>query len=60
MIRLTRMPDRVVVAKEAEGRKGRGLYLCPDSSCLRKAQRRKGVGPLDEIALIKEAGNRNC
>ena len=57
MIRLTKTPDRVVVPKERKDQKGRGLYLCPDSSCIRRAERRKGVGPLGEIALIKEARN---
>ena len=51
MIRFTKTPDRVFVPKERKDQEGRGLYLCPNSSCLRKAERKKRVGVLHELAL---------
>ena len=59
MIRFTKTPDRAVVLKEKKDQKGRGLYLCPDPNCLKKAERKNGVGFLDEVALIKGACSRN-
>jgi len=59
MIRFTKTPDRMVVLKERKDQKGRGLYLCPDPNCLKKAERKKGIGFLDKVALIKEACSRN-
>jgi uncharacterized protein len=59
MIRFTKTPDRMVVLKEKKDQKGRGLYLCPDPNCLKKAERKKGVGFPGEVVLLKGACSRN-
>ncbi len=52
MIRFIKTPDRVVVPKEKKDQEGRGLYLCPGPGCLREAQRKKRVSPMDRDTLM--------
>lgn len=58
MIRFIKTPDRVVVPEERKDQKGRGSYLCPNPGCLREAERRKRVSPLD--GAIRMALNLGC
>ena len=49
MIRLTKTHDRWVAPQEKKDQQGRGFYLCPDLKCRKKAERKRGIGPLDWI-----------
>lgn len=43
MMRLTQGSDGMMVVDEKRNLNGRGFYLCPDSGCLKMAQKNKKV-----------------
>ena len=58
MIRLIKTPARVFVTRKGKDQEGRGLYLCPNPGCLRKAERKKRVSPLDgDIRMALDLGS---
>lgn len=54
LIRVIKTPEGEVVL-DATGRKnGRGAYICPDTECLRKAVRSKGLERSLKISIPEE------
>jgi len=51
MIRLVRTPDGLAPADGKNG-SARGFYLCPDSECLKKAEKKN---PMGRVLAIGEA-----
>ncbi len=58
MIWFIKTPDRVVVQGRKKDQKGKGFYLCPNPGCLREAERKKRVSPLDGV--IRMALDLGC
>ena len=59
MIRFTLTTDGVAMAPRARHQDGRGLYLCPDASCLKAARKKRrleasvDLDPFEEWPEIK-------
>lgn len=43
MIRVIKTPEDVIVIDVTGKKNGRGAYICPDSQCLKKAIKSKGL-----------------
>ena len=54
LIRLVRTPEGEVVADMTGKKNGRGAYLCPSESCLRRVQRSKRAEKVLECAVPDE------
>ena len=54
LIRIVRTPEGEVVADMTGKKNGRGAYLCPSESCLRRAQRSKRAEKVLECAVPDE------
>ena len=54
LIRLVRTPEGEVVADMTGKKNGRGAYLCPSESCLRRVQRSKRAEKVLECAIPDE------
>ncbi len=50
MLRIVRTPEGEVLPDPVEKKDGRGVYLCFETGCMEKAQKRKSI----ERALKKE------
>ncbi len=49
MVRLTRDPEGFLHVSDPKNFSGRGIYLCPDRTCLKKAQKKKHLFQADEV-----------
>jgi predicted RNA-binding protein YlxR (DUF448 family) len=54
LIRLVRTPEGEVVADMTGKKNGRGAYLCPADSCLRRVQKSKRAEKVLECAIPDE------
>jgi predicted RNA-binding protein YlxR (DUF448 family) len=54
LIRIVRTPEGEVVADMTGKKNGRGAYLCPSESCLRRVQRSKRAEKVLECAVPDE------
>ena len=54
LIRLVRTPEGEVVADMTGKKNGRGAYLCPSDSCLRRVQKSKRAEKVLECAIPDE------
>ena len=54
LIRLVRTPEGEVVADMTGKKNGRGAYLCPSESCLRRVQRSKRAEKVLECVVPDE------
>jgi predicted RNA-binding protein YlxR (DUF448 family) len=55
MVQFVKGTDGVVLVNEKKRIHGRGFYLCPDLSCLGKAEKReKGIGFLRSLDPLRE------
>jgi predicted RNA-binding protein YlxR (DUF448 family) len=54
LIRIVRTPEGEVVADMTGKKNGRGAYLCPAESCLRRVQRSKRAEKVLECAVPDE------
>ena len=54
LIRLVRTPEGEVVADMTGKKNGRGAYLCPSESCLRRVQKSKRAEKVLECAVPDE------
>lgn len=54
LIRLVRTPEGEVVADMTGKKNGRGAYLCPAASCLRRVQKSKRAEKVLECAIPDE------
>ena len=54
LIRIVRTPEGEVVADMTGKKNGRGAYLCPSESCLRRVQRSKRAEKVLECAIPDE------
>ncbi len=59
MVRLTRDSEGFLHVSEQKN-PGRGIYLCPDPTCLKKAQKKRHLFQVDEVnrlpVFVKTAG----
>ena len=54
LIRIVRTPEGEVVADMTGKKNGRGAYLCPSESCLRRVQRSKRAEQVLDCAVHDE------
>jgi len=54
MIRFTRAAGGEALALGRKNQDGRGLYLCPDLSCLKAAKKKRRLEPSIEIDRFQE------
>ncbi len=54
LIRIVRTPEGEVVADMTGKKNGRGAYLCPSDSCLRRVQKSKRAEKVLECAIPDE------
>ena len=54
LIRIVRTPEGEVVADMTGKKNGRGAYLCPSESCLRRVQKSKRAEKVLECAIPDE------
>ena len=54
LIRLVRTPEGEVVADMTGKKNGRGAYLCPSESCLRRVQKSKRAEKVLECSVPEE------
>ena len=59
MIRFTRAAGGEALALGRKNQDGRGLYLCPDLSCLKAAKKKRRLEPSIEIDRFQECFEKN-
>lgn len=60
MIRFTQTAGGKALAPGGKSQDGRGLYLCPDLSCLKTAKKKRRLEPSIEIDLFQECFEKKC
>ena len=59
MIRFIRTAGGEALAPGGKNQDGRGLYLCPDVSCLKAAKKKRRLEPSIEIDRFQECFEKN-
>ncbi len=59
MIRFTQTAGGEALALGGKNQDGRGLYLCPDASCLKAAKKKRRLEPSIEIDRFQECFEKN-
>ncbi len=59
MIRFTQTAGGEALALGGKNQDGRGLYLCPDPSCLKAAKKKRRLEPSIEIDRFQECFEKN-
>ena len=54
MIRIVRTPEGEITLDETGKKAGRGVYICPSTQCLKKAQKAKRLEKSLETAIPDE------